>query len=209
MPCWGSLWPFRVCKCVLFCPQTSPGGTEDVWEKLIGISGCCIQNCKIIEVTCSFFPYIQFSKEFNHLSFPLYIPAASSPSFLLLCSAFPPQGKGYSILLFEVDICIIRLGCDCQWASPPEGAPEERGCCPAQQWRTPLLSHPPTSSAPASQHPPTRAAGRPRLQSFLRLAAAEGWESERKGEKGGGGSSVGRGWAEIFKHAECELALRG
>jgi len=41
------------------------------------------------------------------LRFPLYIPAAS----FLPCSVFPPQGKGYSALLFEVDICIIRLGC--------------------------------------------------------------------------------------------------
>ncbi|MEQ2296180.1 hypothetical protein AMECASPLE_022313 [Ameca splendens] len=68
-----------------------------------------------------------------------HIPAASSASL----HHFPPLAEGYTVLPFEVYICIIRLGYVIVYVNPPlpsEGAPEERGCCPAQQWRTPLLS---------------------------------------------------------------------
>lgn len=72
---------------------------------------------------------------------------------------------------------------DCLWAPPSEGAPEERGCCPAQQWMTPLLSHPPTSLHLQPTHPSIRAAGQSAARAWT---CSGGGVSERKGGEGGG-----------------------
>lgn len=96
----------------------------------------------MLQVTSAIFPH------FSH-----YIPADSSPA---VRRRRHHRAKGYSVLLFEVDICIIRLGCVIVSGLPPsEGAPEERGRCPAQQWRAPLLS-PCKPPAPAPVTHPTR-----------------------------------------------------
>ena len=76
---------------------------------MIGLSRYCAQNCVTIESVLFALVFNFLGSSTIHLSF--YIPAASSPSVRLPRSVFPPQAKGYSVLLFEVDICIIRLGC--------------------------------------------------------------------------------------------------
>lgn len=179
----------------------------------------CIENCRIIESNCAICHWFKFSQQFNHLVSTLYIPAASSPSVLLPRSVFPPQGKGYSVLLFEVDICIIRLGCVIVSGLPHQRVLQRRegAVQPNNGWLPSSLTLQPACTCIPHTHPPIRTAGRPRQQSTLGLAAHGGVrESERKGEGGGGGGGwsawwewEGRGWAEIFKHAECELALRG
>lgn len=210
MPCWGSQWPFRLCKCLLRCSQTSPGGTEGVREKL-GISGCCRQH-RIIESNCAL--VFDFFGKFSHLPFPLYIPADSSPSVCLPRSVFPPQGKGYSVLLFEVDICIIRLGCVIVSGLPHQRVLQRReGAVQPHNGRLPSSL---TLQPACTCIPPTHPGCRPALTVVQVWTCSRGAvrESERKGEEGGGGFECvtgvgGQGLSKIFKHAECELALRG
>lgn len=158
---------------------------------------CTVKSLSLYVCLFFFLPNIFTGNLVRNWPFTSYIPAASSSSF----SVSHHLVRGYRVLLFEVDICIIRLGCVIVCALPPsEGAPEERGCCPAQQWRTPLCHHP-TSPAPAS-HTPTSQVG---YCASLGLALC----SEEEEEECCDGSGRAGGWAEIFKHAEDELALRG
>lgn len=106
----------------------------------------------------------------------------------------------------------IRM-CDCQWTPPSEGAPEERGCCPAQQWRDspPLSPSKLACTCIAPTHPGCSSAIRRSTLGGNDLQAVEG-DGERNTAREGSECVMGvggQGWAELFKHAECELALRG
>lgn len=115
------------------------------------------------------------------LIFLPHIPVDSS----LLCIFLPPWAKGYSVLLFEVDICIIRLRCSIVSRSPIRGCSRgERVLSSPTMAASPPLS-PSTQPAPAS-HPAVRP------QRPFTFAAVGGGrdceeENERQSEKGGGG----------------------
>lgn len=193
MPCWGSQWPFRLCKCILCCCQTSPGGVKGVREKL-DISECCCQQWSL-----SLRAPLRLIILGIQPPFPLYIPADSSPSSCLPGSVFPPEGKGYSVLLFEVDICIIRLGCVIVSGLPHHRVLQRReGAVQPNNGRLPssLTLHPGCTCIP-----PTRPGRRPTL------TAAHVWVCShgvvREARKEGEVSSVqreweGRGWARYL-----------
>lgn len=102
----------------------------------------------------------------------------STVSFLHSCW-FQHLGKGYSVLLFEVDICIIRLG----WVIV-RGLSPITGCSRGERVLSTLTMEDSLrllpSSQPCSCIPHTRAAGQPRLQSTLGLAVAEGRKTAKE-----------------------------
>lgn len=134
--------------------------------------------------------YLIFFGKFSHLPFPLYIPADSSPSVCLPRSVFPPQGKGYSVLLFEVDICIIRLGCVIVSGLPHQRVLQRReGAVQPHNGRLPSSL---TLQPACTCIPPTHPGCRPALTVVQVWTCSRGAvrESERKGEEGGGGVRV-------------------
>lgn len=179
MPCWGSHWPFRVCKCILCCSQTSPHGTEIMWDKLmIGISQCCVPTAELLSLTVhSLFTGAQ----------PSTLPSLHSCCFLSPSIRLPrSQGKGYSVLLFEVDICIIRLGCVIVSGLPHQRVLQRReGAVQPNNGRLPSSltlqqactcippTHPSCRSAATAVHTWTYSRGGVRV-------------SKRKGKEGGG-----------------------
>lgn len=68
----------------------------------------CVVTIESQSLTVPFIFLGNFQPFTLFLSTFLLIPLLPS---VFLASVLPPQGKGYSVLLFEVDICIIRLGC--------------------------------------------------------------------------------------------------
>lgn len=170
-----------VFKCVLCCSQTSLV-VQDLCKRRECVC-VCLRGITIIfwmtQIYCIYpLPvFLLFLSDFSHLS-PLFPHSCR----FLSCRPSPPRGEGYSVLLFEVDICIIRLGCGIVSGLPPsEGAPEERGRCPAQQWRTPLLSHPSNRPAPAPDPPDP---------GFFAFGLAA---KERQGTERGGSGRAGEG----------------
>lgn len=136
--------------------------------------GCCTQNRA---QRCILPLYV-----FNFLGNPNIFP--SLPTFLLppllpsfFLSVSPPQGKGYSVLLFEVDICIIRLGCVIVSGLPHQRVLQRReGAVQPNNGRLspPLPRTLQPGPAPASHPPPTHGrvqvscGGSPRLDSQRR-----------------------------------------
>lgn len=172
MPCWGSQWPFRLCKCILCCSQTSPGGKRVCKRNYISISACC--NNRITESDSALYFSWEFSAIHTFLSTFLLIPLLPS---VFLASVLPPQGKGYSVLLFEVDICIIRLGCVIVSGLPHQRVLQrrERAVQSNNGWVPSSLTLP--TSLHLHRTHPTRAVDR----SFaLGLAAVEWRERERE-----------------------------
>lgn len=138
------------------------------------------------------------------LMFLLYIPDDSSP----LCCFLPPRAEGYSVLLFEVDICIIRLRCSIVSRSPIRGCSRgERVLSSPTMAASPPLS-PSTQPAPAS-HPAVRPQPAVHVYSRVREGGRErqerGGERNRKAKKEGAFKPTrgvgGQGLSKIFKHA--------
>lgn len=167
-----------------------------------------------LKVCPNFWLVLDVASDFGHFSSFLSLHSCR----FLSCAVHRRRhrrAKGYSVLLFEVDICIIRLGCVIVSGLPPsEGAPEERGRCPAQQWRAPLLSAALQAVCTCTRNPPntggcTAAPSATRVLTCCEERKAEG---EKRGEERGWSVQwewEGRGLSKIFKHAGCELALKG
>lgn len=119
------------------------------------------------------------------LMFLLYIPVDSS----LLCCFLPPRAEGYSVLLFEVDICIIRLRCSIVSRSPHQRVLQRReGAVQPNNGSFPssLTLHPACTCIPPSRPTST---GRSCLQPCERRRERKTRERQReksKSKEGGG-----------------------
>lgn len=163
-----------MCSVVLRPPLVGHRSCKQTNDRYIRFLHTELQNHN-----CILLLYLIFSGVQPSIPLSRYIPDASSPSFLLPCSVFPPQGKGYSVLLFEVDICIIRLGCVIVSGLPHQRVLQRREG--AVQLNNGGLPSSLTLQPACTCIPPTRASGRLRRQSTFGLAAVEGViESERK-----------------------------
>lgn len=92
-------------------------------------------------------------------------------------SVFPPQGKGYSVLLFEVDICIIRLGCVIVSGLPHQRVLQRRegAVQPNNGWLPSSLTLEPACTCIAPTHPGCRP--------FVRVLDLQPWSGERERER--------------------------
>lgn len=111
----------------------SPGDAEDVSQKIKMAKSL---NCTLKSLSLYVFVPCIFNLA-KSWPFTSYIPAASSSSV----SVSHHLVRGYRVLLFEVDICIIRLGCVIVCVCSPI-----RGCSRGER----VLSSPTMEDSPLS-----------------------------------------------------------